>query len=246
MDRTRATQQSAELHSLLDAVVPDLTESRRRQVSARWRSFTAWCAARGSLALPARPRVVLLHLLAMERERAEPAAIDAALCAIRTAHELMRRASPTDSAIVRRWRDGRERTSATGGGLLDPAQVRRILHAIGGARLADLRDRALVLLGYVARLRPVELAAVDVDDLVLAESGLELRQTGQPVPIPFGPSERTCPVRALTAWTSRARLVTGPLFVAIDAQDGTGERLSGEAVAAVVRDRARRAGITLA
>ncbi|WP_437613232.1 hypothetical protein WMF20_11525 [Sorangium sp. So ce834] len=117
---------------------------------------------------------------------------------------------------------------------------------MGGARLADLRDHALVLLGYVARLRPAELAAIDVDDLVLAEAGLELRLTGQPVPIPFGPSERTCPVRALTAWTSRAQLVTGPLFVAIDAQDRPGGRLSGEAVAAVVRDRARRAGSTAA
>ncbi|WP_437309217.1 integrase [Sorangium sp. So ce388] len=245
MDHTRATQQSAELHSLFDAVVPDLTESTRRHVSAGWRRFTAWCAARGSLALPARPRVVLLHLLAMERARSAPEAIDAALCAIRKAHDLMHLASPTDSAVVRRFRDGRERASPGEGSLLDPAQVRRILHAMGDGRLAELRDRALVLLGYVARLRPAELAAVDVDDVVLAETDLELRRQGQPVPIPFGPSERTCPVRALTAWTSRACLVTGPLFVAIDAQEHPGGRLSGEGIADIVRDRARRAGITV-
>ncbi|WP_437674109.1 hypothetical protein [Sorangium sp. So ce131] len=73
----------------------------------RWRSFTAWCAARGALALAARPRVVLLHPLAMERERADAAAIDAALCAIRTAHELRHYASPADSdraAMARRQR----------------------------------------------------------------------------------------------------------------------------------------------
>ncbi|XXT22331.1 integrase [Sorangium sp. So ce429] len=245
MDRTRATQQSAELHSLFDAVATDLTESTRRQVAARWRRFTAWCAARGALALPARPRVVLLHLLALERGRAAPEAMDAALCAIRQAHDLTHHASPTDSAIVRRWRDGRERTSAGEGGLLDPAQVRRILQAMGDARLADVRDRALVLLGYAARLQPAELAAVEVDDLVLAEGGLALRWRGQPVPIPFGPSERTCPVRALTAWTSRACLVTGPLFVAIDAQERPEARLSGEAITGIVMDRMRRAGITV-
>ncbi|WP_437783518.1 integrase [Sorangium sp. So ce1097] len=245
MDHTEATRRSAELHHLLDAVLPELTESTRRQVSARWRRFTAWCAARGSLALPARPRAVLLHLLAMERERAATEAIDEALCAIRTAHDLMHHASPTDSAVVRRWLEGRERTSTREDGLLDPAQVRRILHAMGDVRLADVRDRALVLLGYVGRLQPADLAVVDVDDLVLAKAGLELRLRGQPMPIPFGRSERTCAVRALTTWTSRARLVTGPLFVAIDAQDRPGERLSGEAVAALVRDRARRAGITV-
>src|SRR4051812_44211989 len=70
MNRREATKRSIELQSLLDQA--PLPVNTRRVYAAQWRQFAAWCAARGSVALPARPRLVVLYLAELARERLAP------------------------------------------------------------------------------------------------------------------------------------------------------------------------------
>jgi site-specific recombinase XerC len=84
-----------------------------------------------------------------------------------------------------------------------------VLDAMGN-QLKDMRDRALLLIGFAAALRRSELVALDVADVEHVRRGvvLHLRRSktdhdgrGHKVAIPYGRS-RWCPVALLDAWLS--------------------------------------------
>ena len=91
-----------------------------------------------------------------------------------------------------------------------------------GDRLKDLRDRALLLIGFAGGLRRSELAAINLIDFERVREGiiLTIRRSktdqdgvGRRIGIPFGRTIH-CPVRALENWLSAARIEDGPVFPA--------------------------------
>lgn len=67
---------------------------------------------------------------------------------------------------------------------------------------------------------------------------------GQTVAVPYGSRPVTCPVRAVAAWLEVAGIEAGPIFRPVTRHGRIGtERLSGRAVAEVVRRTTERAGL---
>jgi integrase len=101
-------------------------------------------------------------------------------------------------------------------------------------------------------MRRSELVGLDVSDLARADEGLvvtvrksktDQAQAGRKVGIPFGAHEGTCPVRAVLAWLHKSGIAEGPLFRPINRHGRLqGRRLSGRAVAEVVKRSLRAAG----
>jgi integrase len=120
-----------------------------------------------------------------------------------------------------------------------------------GDRLKDLRDRALLLIGFAGGLRRSELVAINLIDLERVREGiiLTIRRSkidqdgmGRKIGIPFGRTFH-CPVRALENWLSAAQVEDGPVFRPVDRHGRvSASRLSGEAVSLIVRDRMVAAG----
>ena len=119
--------------------------------------------------------------------------------------------------------------------------------------LKGARDRALLLLGFAGAFRRSELVGLDVADLEFVKEGVRvtIRRSktdqegeGRVVGIPFGSRIETCPVRSLEAWGEASQIETGPVFRSINRhgqiQPG---RLSGAAVAQVVKSAAGAAGL---
>jgi integrase len=108
-----------------------------------------------------------------------------------------------------------------------------------------LRDRAMLLVGFAAALRRSELVALDVADIQPVTEGiiitLRRRKTdqagsGTEIAIPYGRSERTCPVLTLRAWLAAAGITAGPLFVSVSRHGVVGSaRLSPIDVARAVK-----------
>jgi integrase len=121
-----------------------------------------------------------------------------------------------------------------------------------GDDLKDIRDRALLLIGFAGALRRSELVALDVVDIVPVRRGiwLQLRRSktdqdgrGDKIAIPYGRSRR-CPVLALDAWLTASGITEGAIFRPVDRHGHVhGGRLSGEAVSIVVRERVAAAGL---
>jgi integrase len=119
-------------------------------------------------------------------------------------------------------------------------------------RLADIRNRAILCVGFWGALRRSELVALDVIDLAEAREGLDVRVrksktdqegTHHPVAVPYRPEEPVCPVRAWQAWRSAAGLIAGPAFRSISTHgrllDG---RLPANRVNAIVKNAVARLG----
>lgn len=230
-------------------------ESTWRAYRRDWAAFARWCAERGLEALPAGAPTVALYVT--ERARTDhPSTIGRRLAAIAAAHGEAGLEGPTRHpqvvAVVRGIRrvvgvaPRRQVAAAVTGDL------RRMVGATGD-RVIDVRDRAILLVGFAGAFRRSELVALDVDDVAETPEGLVVRVrrsktdqegAGREVGIPYGSDPATCPVRALRAWRELASLDAGPLFRPTDRHGRVRPtRLAGEAVADVVKRAARRAGL---
>jgi hypothetical protein len=188
---------------------------------------------------------VLDYLVAQTR-RHQPAAIEHHLAAIADAHEEVGRSSPTaDDRVqvaltqVRR----RDRKGGAPAGSRAARDLGTMLEAAPGG-LVGARDRALLLVSHGARLRPSELAVLDVSDFVVVRAGLAVSRMRGRVVISTGSSDDMSAARAWEDWVAAAGLTGGPAFRAIDRRDRVGlTRLGERAITRILRRAAERAGL---
>jgi integrase len=124
--------------------------------------------------------------------------------------------------------------------------------AVMGDSLKDVRDKALLMVGFAGGFRRSELTAINFTDIETVRQGMVIHVrrsktdqegVGRNVGIPHGRT-RWCPVMALNDWLERAGIEDGPVFRPVDRHgnllDG---RLSGEAVSLVIKERVAAVGL---
>lgn len=84
-----------------------------------------------------------------------------------------------------------------------------------------IRDRALLVLGFVSAMRRSEIAALNMRDVKFVENGVEVHimqsKTGErELVVPYGSNPFTCPVRSLKAWLQEAWITEGYIFRSIN------------------------------
>lgn len=239
-DKARAYAQDARSANTLRAYESDL------------RSFCSWCQARGVTCLPATAETVSLYI-ADVAESVKPSTLQRRLAAIAVAHKAAGYESPTAHEVVRSVLAGTRRrlgVAQTQKQALAVEDVRAIVGELGDDLAIDVRDRALLLVGFAGALRRSELVALDVADVAFEKQGIVLtlrrsktNQEGntEEIAIPYGSDHNTCPVRALQAWLEH--VAEDALFRSIARGGHIGGRLSDHSVALIVKKRAEKAGI---
>lgn len=237
------------------------SESTRRAYARAWRSFTTWCASQGRSSLPASPETVAAWLSAMAAGigHAKPlarASINQALSAVLLAHRTA--GTPLDRkhpAIAETWR-GISRVKARTEG------VRKAKPVLGsdlsamldgfGSKPIDIRDRALLAIGWAGALRRSELVGLDwqkrgtgqghvtVDEeavtIILATSKASQDEA---VSVVIPRADMRTAVTALMAWVELAGVSSGtPIFRPVD-QHGhiAGSRLTDHSVSRIIKAR---------
>ena len=138
----------------------------------------------------------------------------------------------------------------------------KLLATCGGERLADLRDRALLLTAFASGgRRRSEVADLRVDDLVDEEPvHADPRNAASPLlpclSISLGRTKTTTaedqahviligrPVEALKQWIEEARIDTGPVFRRIDQWGNIDRRaLTPQSVNLILKTRCKQAGL---
>ena len=239
--------------ALMDA---SMAANTIRAYTRDWRAWTTYAHAHGLEVLPADPAHVCAFLAAYGRQRKATTTQRAAM-AIGKAHRLAGLPNPTDHEHVRRTLAGLRRTKGTASRQAAPlctAEIER-LAAIAGDDLRGLRDRALLLVGYVGAFRRSELAALNADDLEARPEGLLVRirrskvdqeGRGRHKTLPHALERpELCPVRAIRAWQQTAGIFDGPLWRAVHRNNTsllTG-RLTVDAIADIIKRLAGAAGL---
>ena len=198
------------------------SENTRRAYRAGVARFTEWCAANGRSALPASPETVAAFLAAEARADLAINTLRLRHAAIRYLHLLAGCPSPTAAAVVSTTFAGIKRAHRRPLGKKTALVVDRLRAALQAIpeTLPGLRDRALLLVGFAAAMRPSEIARLTFEHTTHHTDGIELflpwRKNDQDARgtrlwLPQGRTD-LCPVTALEAWLAAAAITEGPLF----------------------------------
>lgn len=224
--------------------------------ASAWRQWGAWCRGRGIPALPAAPEALAAFLT----ERAEAGlcfgTLDGYCSAIAHRHHQEDLPDPTADVLVRRVRRGLRRIMGTAprrqAHPLTLTELEQVVSTIDPGTAIGARDRTVILLGYASALRPGELSALDIADIIAKPVGIlvAVRRSktdqdsyGQLVGVARGQHRETDPIRALDAWLKIRPAGPGALFTRVyRAGTVTTERIGPRAVSRLVRARAIAAG----
>lgn len=243
----------AAVRAYVHAALAPRTRQAYREDLAR---FLAWGGR-----IPCEPEIVAAYLAAHGESHA-PATLGRWAVSLGRAHTSQGLADPCCGDLVRATLRGIRRARGVAPRQVAPLEHEALLALLAplGTAPRDVRDRALLLVGFAAALRRSELVALTTADAAFGPRGLTLtvrraktdqEGVGRPIGIPpaRGPA---CPVRALRAWLATAAgLATAaeppapaPLFRPIDRHSRLApQALTGHAVAVIVKQRAAAAGL---
>ena len=234
---------SQELAELVATYVQDsLAENSRRAYLSDLAHFENWGGS-----LPSSDKMLASYFVS-HAETFRVATLVRRLTSISKAHEARGYESPARSSLVKATLRGIKRRQGIAQRQAKPLlkeDLIAVLDAMGGT-LRDVRDRALLLIGFAGAFRRSELVALNKDDIGRVRQGIIINlkrsktdQTskGRQVAIPRGRS-RWCPVSALDTWLERSGTIDAAVFRSVNRHGAVGNvRLSAEAVSLVIKQR---------
>jgi integrase len=129
----------------------------------------------------------------------------------------------------------------------DLQEILKPMH--GSIKLIDVRDKALLLLGFSGAFRRSELVGIHLEHVKFDKEGISIllpwsktdqQGEGQTVQIPYGKHKDTCPILALKAWLDSSHIKKGAVLRAITrhgvVQPG---KMTDKAVALIIKKRAK-------
>ncbi|WP_299555812.1 tyrosine-type recombinase/integrase [uncultured Tateyamaria sp.] len=241
------------------------SDNTNKAYKADWKHFASWCRRKGVDTLVPSPAVVGLYIsdCAKPQDGSPPlsvSTIERRLSGLAANYRQRGLAlDMKDCHIASVWA-GIKNTHGK-----PPTQKEAVLAedvlemvALLSFGLRDMRDRAILLLGYAGGLRRTEITGLDVgkeetDDgrgyLELLEGGAVLHIKGKTgwreVEIGRGSSDQSCPVHTLEQWINYAKIDFGPVFRRVY-RDNSGvgtERLSDKHVVRLIKRLVLESGV---
>lgn len=260
--RGASIERLAELESkIAGAVQASRAPSTLKAYQRDWADFTLWCESNGLASMPASPATVAAYLVELgepkdDRPPRAISTIQRRKAAISEAHKLSGEPNPCLDPLVKQVTKGLRRklgvASTRRKAGLSTADVRAIVGCLDGARLIDVRDKALMLLLFATAMRRSELVALNVADIEDHSDGLLVHRrrsktdqegSGHRIEVAYGEHMDTCPVRAYRSWIDEAGIDDGPVFRGVNRHGSVAPTgLNDRTVARIVKKHAERIG----
>jgi integrase len=229
----------------------------RRAYAADWRAFEAWCRDHRLEPLPASPETVGAYL-SDQAGTLKASTLTRRVAGIAWVHRQAGIALDSRDRAIAQVLKGIRNTYGRRKDQKAPLLTDDIILLL--SRLSDgpqgLQERAVILVGFASAMRRSELAGSDIEHITWKRDGIEIlvprsktdqQGEGQQIGIVYGHHERSCPVRALKAWTAwlaEQGVASGPLFRRLDRRGALKPgRLPDGAIADMVKRLAKRAGL---
>jgi site-specific recombinase XerD len=253
---TREQNQPAIIQDLLasasELASQSRTDSTKNAYASDWSDFVDFADSVGADTLPAQPETVVLYVTHLSKSRGyKVSTIRRRLVAISQFHKLQGYRPPTSDAkvtsvvkgIARQCANDKERSKDEKRPITEKMIKQWVAMLEDTPR--DIRDKAVILIGFAGAFRRSEIAGIDAEDIERQPDGLiiSLRQSktnqegkGELVGIPYGKHKVTCPVIALESWLKVAGIESGPIFRTVTRWGKIKDsRIAGRTVARVVK-----------
>ena len=246
---------------IAEALRASRSEATLKAYASDWADFTLWCETNHLESMPSTPATVAAYLTELadpsdDRPPRAVSTIQRRRAAISEAHKLAGRSNPALHPLVKQVMKGIRRQLGVAPrnrkAGLSTADVRAIVTGLDEDHLIDVRDKAILLLGFATALRRSSLAALTVSDIEDHPEGLlvHLRKSktdqegkGRRIEVAYGAHLDTCPVRSLRTWLATADIADGPIFRQIDRHGNIGTTpLAGNSIARTIKRHAQRIG----
>jgi len=244
---------TATLELAADFAKASKSQATQAAYASDFRIFESWCRARGLSALPATAAAVCGFQADEASAGRRASTLGRRLAAIRYFHRAAGLETPTGDEKVKAVLSGIRRTIGAAPVRKRAATADIVLSIIPrGDTLPELRNRALILLGFAGAFRRSELVALNAEDteetlegmlITIRRSKTDQEGLGRRIAIPRG--EIACPVAALKAWLEAAGITEGAIFRRIfnkRSQRVTAARLAARNVASIVKAGAASLG----
>lgn len=227
-----------------------------RAYEADWRDFYDWCSFRGLTALPAEPETIVNYINDLA-DHAKANTVSRRLSAISENHIAAgyEDNNPCRGGLVRNSLDAIKREKGTIQRGKTPLLFEDIQDMVSYFDVNDIigiRDKALILTGFMGAFRRSELVSIDVEDLTFSREGViilvnhskgDQEGQGEYVAIPYNSDSMMCAVVALKHWLNISQIMSGPLFRPFNKHKQIRERrLTDKSVALIVKKYAALAG----
>jgi site-specific recombinase XerD len=219
----------------------------QRAYKADLKDFNGWCAVNGQIPFPVSPETLAAYVSHLADSR-KWATINRRLAAISKLHQLNNLETPTQDRIFRIVMEGIKRIKGIRQKQAPAFRLtilKQLLRDFDVELNANLRNKALILLGFTGAFRRSELVALNIQDLNFTDEGLiislkksKTNQYGdhEEKAIFYSPEATLCPIRNLKAWIEKLNKTSEALFVRVRKGDKvTSNRLTDKTVNDLVK-----------
>ncbi len=219
----------------------------QRAYKADLKDFNNWCEINGQIPFPVSPETLAAYVSQLA-DTCKWATINRRLAAISKLHQLNNLDTPTQNRVFRIVMEGIKRTKGVRQKQAPAFKLnilKQLLRDFDTESNSNLRNKAIILLGFTGAFRRSELVALNVEDLSFTDEGLiismqksKTNQYGdyEEKAIFYSPEAVLCPIRTLKAWIEKLDKTSDALFTRVRKGDRlTTDRLTDKTVNDLVK-----------
>jgi site-specific recombinase XerD len=219
----------------------------QRAYKADLKDFNNWCEINGQIPFPVSPETLAAYVSHLA-DTCKWATINRRLAAISKLHQLNNLDTPTQDRVFRIVMEGIKRTKGVRQKQAPAFKLnilKQLLRDFDTESNSNLRNKAIILLGFTGAFRRSELVALNVEDLSFTDEGLiismqksKTNQYGdyEEKAIFYSPEAVLCPIRTLKAWIEKLDKTSDALFTRVRKGDRlTTDRLTDKTVNDLVK-----------
>ena len=241
------------------------SENTNKAYAKDWAHFSSWCRRRGTDQYIPDPQLIGLYIteMAAPQDGSPPlsvSTIERRLSGLSWNYTQQGQYLDRKDRHIASVLAGIKRAHAQPPVQKEPISPQELLEMVSTLTfgLRDMRDRAILLIGYAGGLRRSEIVALDInrDDTDDGKGWVEIEKDGaiiiqntktgwKEAEIGRGSSQHSCPVHALEQWLHFAKIDIGPVFrpVRRDNSEVQANRLNDKHVARLVKKTMLEAGL---
>lgn len=226
------------------------SKNTRKAYRTDFNDFVCFCDENGLQAAPTNPETVMLYITYLVKGNKSLSTIRRRVAAIGFAHKQVDAENPITDKVKNILKGAKRKldTFQKSPSPLSLDVLKKIVMTVDYDDIVDVRDRALLLIGFAGFYRRNELVNIKYRDVKFLDEGVVIyhsdSKTGAMVKaIAYGKNIDTCPVTALTDCCQLMNIYEGTIFRNIDRHKNIGTSLDAQSVSLILKKHCLRVGL---